>query len=133
MIAAVSESGLSSDVDSEPTGTKLEAVARGVPVATGKAAVPAHGRIPVTILTGFLGSGKTTFVNHLLRDPHHGARVAVIENEFGEVAIVRDFKFKLALPSSCTTRIHYAQRQTSNTHNTHTHNTHTGTQWTSRS
>jgi G3E family GTPase len=43
-------------------------------------------KIPVTILTGFLGSGKTTFVNYLLRE-HHGLRIAIIENEFGEVSI----------------------------------------------
>eukprot|EP00043_Microstomoeca_roanoka_P010362 m.98429 g.98429 ORF g.98429 m.98429 type:complete len:459 (-) comp14871_c0_seq1:109-1485(-) len=45
-----------------------------------------ENKIPVTVLTGFLGSGKTTFVNHLLR-AKHGKRVAIIENEFGEVGI----------------------------------------------
>ncbi|CAM9289505.1 unnamed protein product [Chrysoparadoxa australica] len=43
-------------------------------------------RIPVTILTGFLGAGKTTFLNHLLHI-QRGKKIAVIENEFGEVAI----------------------------------------------
>ena len=43
-------------------------------------------RIPVTILTGFLGAGKTTLLKRLLRDDH-GHRIAVIENEFGEVGI----------------------------------------------
>lgn len=43
-------------------------------------------RLPVTVITGFLGAGKTTFVNHLL-SARHGRRLAVIENEFGEVAI----------------------------------------------
>jgi hypothetical protein len=38
------------------------------------------------VLTGFLGSGKTTFVNHLLREAH-GLKVAIIENEYGETAI----------------------------------------------
>jgi len=43
-------------------------------------------RVPVTILTGFLGAGKTTLVNHILKEKH-GQRIAVIENEFGEVGI----------------------------------------------
>jgi G3E family GTPase len=43
-------------------------------------------RIPVTILTGFLGSGKTTLLNRILTE-NHGLRIAVIENEFGEVGI----------------------------------------------
>lgn len=45
-----------------------------------------RARLPVTVITGFLGSGKTTFVNHLL-SARHGRKLAVIENEFGEVAI----------------------------------------------
>jgi len=44
-------------------------------------------RVPVTILTGFLGSGKTTLMNHILKDTTHGLRFAIIENEFGEVGI----------------------------------------------
>jgi G3E family GTPase len=43
-------------------------------------------RIPVTVLTGFLGSGKTTLLNRILTE-HHGLRIAVIENEFGEVGV----------------------------------------------
>jgi len=43
-------------------------------------------RVPVTILTGFLGSGKTTRLNALLRAPH-GRRVAVVMNEIGAVGI----------------------------------------------
>jgi G3E family GTPase len=42
--------------------------------------------VPVTILTGFLGAGKTTLLNRILREDH-GKRIAVIENEFGEVGV----------------------------------------------
>jgi G3E family GTPase len=41
---------------------------------------------PVTVLTGFLGAGKTTVLNHLLRQPAM-ARTAVLVNEFGEIGI----------------------------------------------
>jgi len=43
-------------------------------------------RTPVTVLTGFLGAGKTTLLNYVLQE-NHGKRIAVIENEFGEVGI----------------------------------------------
>jgi G3E family GTPase len=39
--------------------------------------------IPVTVLTGFLGAGKTTVLKRILSEPH-GYKIAVIENEFGE-------------------------------------------------
>lgn len=42
--------------------------------------------IPLTILTGFLGSGKTTILNHFLRDPRL-TDTAVIVNEFGEIGL----------------------------------------------
>lgn len=42
--------------------------------------------LPVTILTGFLGSGKTTLINHLLHQDQN-EHIAIIENEFGSVNI----------------------------------------------
>ena len=45
-----------------------------------------NSKIPVTILTGFLGSGKTTLLNRILSE-NHGKKIAVIENEFGEIGV----------------------------------------------
>lgn len=44
-------------------------------------------QVPVTILTGFLGAGKTTMLNHILH-VQRAKRIAVIENEFGEVRMI---------------------------------------------
>ena len=46
----------------------------------------ARKKIPVTILTGFLGCGKTTVLNRILSE-NHGKKIAVIENEFGAVGV----------------------------------------------
>jgi G3E family GTPase len=46
--------------------------------------------LPVTLLAGFLGSGKTTLLNYILKQ-NHGKRIAVIENEFGEIGIDSEF------------------------------------------
>ncbi|RKH85916.1 cobalamin biosynthesis protein CobW, partial [Corallococcus praedator] len=46
-------------------------------------------KIPVTIVTGFLGSGKTTLIRHLLQN-NQGRRIAVLVNEFGELGIDGD-------------------------------------------
>lgn len=45
-----------------------------------------HEPTPVLIITGFLGSGKTTFLNWLLTQPDAG-RIAVVVNEFGEIGL----------------------------------------------
>ena len=50
---------------------------------------PADRKLPITILTGFLGSGKTTLLNYILTE-RHGHRIAVIENEYGEVDVDSD-------------------------------------------
>lgn len=46
-------------------------------------------KIPVTVITGFLGAGKTTLVRHLLQN-NQGRKIAVLVNEFGEVGIDGD-------------------------------------------
>jgi G3E family GTPase len=46
----------------------------------------APAKIPVTVLTGYLGAGKTTRLNRILSEPH-GKKFAVIVNEFGEIGI----------------------------------------------
>ena len=46
----------------------------------------AERRVPVTVVTGFLGSGKTTLVNRILGE-QHGRKIAVIINEFGEISV----------------------------------------------
>ena len=46
-------------------------------------------KIPVTIITGFLGSGKTTLMRHLMQNPQ-GRRLAVLVNEFGDVGVDGD-------------------------------------------
>jgi G3E family GTPase len=43
-------------------------------------------QIPVSVLTGFLGAGKTTLLNRILSEKH-GWKVAVVENEFGEIGV----------------------------------------------
>ncbi|WP_397473946.1 CobW family GTP-binding protein, partial [Pusillimonas sp.] len=45
---------------------------------------------PVTILTGFLGSGKTTLINRILQEAV-SERVAIIENEYGAVGVDAEF------------------------------------------
>ena len=44
------------------------------------------GKIPTTIITGFLGAGKTTLIRHMLENAN-GRRIALIINEFGDVGV----------------------------------------------
>ena len=41
----------------------------------------------VTIISGFLGAGKTTFIKKLIEEIYKGQKVVLIENEFGEIGI----------------------------------------------
>ncbi|WP_299742783.1 cobalamin biosynthesis protein CobW [uncultured Tateyamaria sp.] len=54
-------------------------------------------KVPVTVITGFLGSGKTTLVRHLMQNPQ-GKRLAVIVNEFGDVGVDGEILKSCAIP-----------------------------------
>lgn len=54
-------------------------------------------KLPVTVITGFLGSGKTTLISHLLRNPG-GKRLAVVVNEFGDVGVDGEILKGCAIP-----------------------------------
>ncbi|CAM9935485.1 unnamed protein product, partial [Ectocarpus sp. 4 AP-2014] len=74
--------------DVERAAVRRSAPPGGKPAEAVSSAASSH-KVPVTILTGFLGSGKTTMLNHLLHVQRE-KRIAVIENEFGEVPIDGD-------------------------------------------
>ena len=58
---------------------------------------PCEAKLPVWIVTGFLGSGKTTLVNHILRQGH---RLLVIQNETGDTSLDAELVIEaLRLPS----------------------------------
>ncbi|MGB1207875.1 MAG: cobalamin biosynthesis protein CobW [Paracoccaceae bacterium] len=54
-------------------------------------------KLPVTVITGFLGSGKTTLIRHLMTNPQ-GKRLAVVVNEFGDVGVDGDILKSCAIP-----------------------------------
>ena len=54
-------------------------------------------KIPVSIITGFLGSGKTTLITQLMQNPQ-GRRLAVIVNEFGDVGVDGEILKGCAIP-----------------------------------
>lgn len=54
-------------------------------------------KLPVTVVTGFLGSGKTTLIRHLMTNPQ-GKRLAVIVNEFGDVGVDGEILKSCAIP-----------------------------------
>eukprot|EP00980_Cylindrotheca_fusiformis_P000473 scaffold119_cov131-Cylindrotheca_fusiformis.AAC.3 len=75
----------SDDDDEPPTLVDLNAPETdAVRAANSTPADPDLPPCPVTILSGFLGSGKTTLIQYILQSPDHGKRIAVIENEYGE-------------------------------------------------
>lgn len=54
-------------------------------------------KLPVTVITGFLGSGKTTLIRHLMQNPK-GKRLAVVVNEFGDVGVDGEILKSCAIP-----------------------------------
>ena len=54
-------------------------------------------KLPVTVITGFLGSGKTTLIRELMQNPG-GKRVAIVVNEFGDVGVDGDILKSCAIP-----------------------------------
>ncbi|MDO5704189.1 MAG: cobalamin biosynthesis protein CobW [Paracoccus sp. (in: a-proteobacteria)] len=54
-------------------------------------------KVPVTVVTGFLGSGKTTLISHLIRNAG-GRRLAVVVNEFGSVGVDGEILKSCAIP-----------------------------------
>ncbi|MFD1913148.1 cobalamin biosynthesis protein CobW [Halodurantibacterium flavum] len=54
-------------------------------------------KIPVTVITGFLGAGKTTLIRHLMQNPQ-GRRLAVVVNEFGDVGVDGEILKSCAIP-----------------------------------
>lgn len=62
---------------------------------------------PLTVITGFLGAGKTTFVNYILKEQNDW-KICVLENEFGEVSIDDGLgEWKKTTRASCCSQINF--------------------------
>ena len=59
--------------------------------------MPDLSKLPVTVITGFLGAGKTTLIRHLMQNPQ-GKRLAVVVNEFGDVGVDGEILKSCAIP-----------------------------------
>jgi cobalamin biosynthesis protein CobW len=59
--------------------------------------MPSLEKLPVTVITGFLGSGKTTLITHLMQNPG-GRRLAVVVNEFGDIGVDGEILKGCAIP-----------------------------------
>ncbi|CAD7952419.1 unnamed protein product [Amoebophrya sp. A120] len=92
-----SEGDSSSAVAGRPrTGALVPVVVDHDQVDVGLVPSPSRKKIPVTILTGFLGSGKTTLIKNILQNWDHGYKIAVVQNEFAATT-------SAGAPSSSTT------------------------------
>jgi len=83
---AVTDYELAGKLAGKPEGISGGLAAKAAAAQEALRAPAKAEKIPVTVITGFLGSGKTTLLNRILKE-NHGKRIAVIENEFGEVGI----------------------------------------------
>jgi G3E family GTPase len=86
-LRVVSSGSPASPLNSQETASRRDELANSdKPVSSPKESTEP---VPVSVVTGFLGSGKTTLIRKVLRDPRF-ARTAVIVNEFGEVGLDHD-------------------------------------------